>query len=185
MVYILYSTSHPKRAHYSYRSRFYDYAYISRSTLLYFSGSCTVRKRRDKLVHGVTLHFLQLSSYFMLFMPSHQWSCNSGSLQLLLLFGGRWQKRLLRQYFNSIICGLSAVVAILQFFSDDLNVSNVFLSSPFCWNYSIWPTYICPVPFVIEKCPCNFIFELVVTKYLFFLKALTIHKVSVCDISIN
>ena len=71
--------------------------HISRSKCFMSSGSYTVWKGWNWLVHCVTLHCLQLSTFFMIFMPSHPQSCLTGYFRFLGLFDERW---LLRHTIN-------------------------------------------------------------------------------------
>ena len=93
-----------------------DYGYISRSTCFESLGSCTVFKVWKKLVHIITLHCSHIRRFFMLFMRSHPWSWQAGSLQFLWFFCGKWQRRLSRKYFYAPVCRLSAPVVKLNFF---------------------------------------------------------------------
>ena len=111
----------------------YGYEYISIITCFKSSESCTVLKGWKKLVHSLTLKCSHITIFFMLFIPSHTWSWQDGSLQLLCLFCGRWHRRVLRQSFYAPVYGLSTLVVIL-IFPDDIYVSYYCISSPLCWS---------------------------------------------------
>ena len=89
---------------------------ISRSTCLKSLGSCTVWKLCKKLVHSVTLQCSHIKSFFMLFMTSQTWSWKARYIHLICLFCSRWYGRLSSKSFYDPICGLSALVFILNLF---------------------------------------------------------------------
>ena len=133
----------------------YGYEYLSRSTCFKSSGSCTVLKGWNKLVHSVTLNCSQIIIFFMIFIPSHPWSLQAGYLQFMWLIFGRWQRRLLRKYFM-LLCMDKFPWWSSIFVSSDIYIFYDCVSSPLCWYPSIRPTYIWAVIFFSKPFPWIF-----------------------------